>query len=451
MLRTRKSNLAMIETLESHILMSGVALGISELPIPGAGTQLRITGTSGNDQITVRHTSAGLIIGNTGGWTKTVTDSIQSLWIHGGAGNNSITLDASVTLNATLFGGGANDTLMAGSGNNALYGGTGKNLLQSRSGNDTLVTIGSTADTLVGGTGHDSFWTDDSKAEIIKNLTPQESSSGAVHRVGSFCDAPSIAPVAKAAMAKAAVTAPSIKEPAVDKTLTYSPLSNEPIFASTGPSENDIFQGNSDDCYFLSVLSSVAKIDPTRIQQSILDMGDGTAVVQLFKNNKPVYVREDELLPTSGGTLSYAGLGTQNSTWVALMEKAFAYTRTSKPSYASLDLGWMDESYRALGVNNPTSTYSVASASALMTLISKALAAGQSVTCATANAPANSGLISNHAYTVDKVNTDSKGNITTLTLRNPWGCNADGTGNGYITISAATAFKALAGEVTANV
>ena len=73
------------------------------------------------------------------------------------------------------------------------------------------------------------------------------------------------------------------------------------------------------------------------------------------------------------------------------------------------------------------------------------------MTCAVASAPAGSGLVSNHAYTVDSVNVDSKGNVTTVTLRNPWGCNADGTGNGYITLSAATAFKALSGTVSAYV
>jgi hypothetical protein len=436
-----------MEHLESHLLMSATPLAVSELPVSG-GTQLHITGTSGNDQITVRQTSTGLVIGNTGGWTKTVTDPIKNIWINGGAGNNSIVLDASVTKDATLFGGGTSDTIVAGSGNNILYGGTGKNKLQSRTGNDTLVTIGSTADTLIGGTGHDSFWTDNSKAEVIQNVTPQETAGGAVHRVAGFYNAPSIT-TAHTKSVNGATTAPKIKEPVA--AVSYSTLSSQPIFPTTGPSEDDIVQGNANDCYFLSVLSSVAKIDPTRIQQSVLDMGDGTVVVQLYKNGSPVYVREDGQLPTNGGSLNYAGLGTQDSTWVALMEKAFCYTRTNRTSYSAIDEGWMDESYRARGCNNPTSTYTVASASALMSLINKALTAGQSVTFATITAPPNSGLVADHAYTVDKVGTDSRGNVTTVTLRNPWGCNADGTGNGYITISAAVAFKALAGIATANV
>src|SRR6185437_10778523 len=101
----RRSHRAVMEHLESHVLMSAAPLAVTEVPVTG-GTQLHIAGTSGNDQITVRQTSAGLIVGNTGGWSKTVTDNIKSIWINGGAGNNSIVLDPSVTRDATLFGGG---------------------------------------------------------------------------------------------------------------------------------------------------------------------------------------------------------------------------------------------------------------------------------------------------------------------------------------------------------
>jgi hypothetical protein len=214
---------------------------------------------------------------------------------------------------------------------------------------------------------------------------------------------------------------------------------------------NDIFQGNVGDCYYLSVLASVAKTDPARITNNILDMGDGTVVVQLDKNGKPAFVREDEQLPVAvGGALEYAGLGQQNCTWVALYEKAFCYDRTNVTSYDALNSGWMDESYEALGAN-PTSTYSAASATALLTLISKDLAAGQSVTYATDDTPSTTNLIGDHAYTVISVGTDSHGNVTTLTLRNPWGCDINGNGNGYVTLSAADAFKSLTGIVAANV
>jgi hypothetical protein len=440
MSRTKRTNQAVIETLETRTLMSAVPLGISQVAYQG-GTQLRITGTTGNDQITVKQTASGLVVGN-GTWSKTVAGTFTSLWINGEAGNNSVIIDPSVAINATVFGGGVNDSLVAGSGNETLYGGTGKNVIKAGNGNDTLVSIGSTSDTLVGGAGMDSFWTDNNSAEKIQNVTAAENNSGAVHRVGGYINAP-VAAVSK--KAKPAATN-YIAEPAVDAGVTYTSFSNDPIFASGGPSANDIFQGNVGDCYFLAVLSSTAKVDPARIQQSVLDMGDGTVIVQLDKNGKAVYVHEDESLPVnSDGTLAYAGLGAQNCTWVGLMEKAWTYVRTNAASYDAINAGWMDEAYSALGASKVTSTFTASSAASLLTLIQKDLAAGQGVTYATQSAPDGSGLIEDHAYTVISAGTNS------LTLRNPWGVDADGTGNGYVTITGAQALAAFTGMVAANV
>jgi hypothetical protein len=451
MTRNRKNQVALIENLEGRTLMSATPLGISQVAFDG-GTQLRITGTAGNDQITVKQTAAGLVVGNTGGWSQTVGASFASLWINGQGGNNSIKLDASVTINAILFGGGANDTIVSGSGNDMLYGGTGKNVLQAGAGTDTLVCLGSTADTLIGGSGKDSFWTDNSAAEKIQNLTTAEISGGNVHKVGGFTNAGSITVAGKKIAATKAVVAgtSSIKEPVAEAGDTYASFSNDPIFSDAGPSANDIYQGNIGDCYYLSVLSSTAKVDPSRIRQSMLDLGDGTVVVQLFKNGKAVYVHETENLPVNNGTLDYAGLGAQNSTWAALMEKAWCYVRTSKASYASIDSGWMDESYKALNATNIVSTYTAATGDSLLALFGKDLSSGLSVTYATTNnVPNGSGLVGDHAYMVDRVTLNNKGAVVSVTLRNPWGVNADGTGDGYVTLNGTQALGALSGIVSA--
>jgi hypothetical protein len=298
----------------------------------------------------------------------------------------------------------------------------------------------------------DSFWTDNSGAEKIQNVSAAEQSGGYVHRVGGYINAASINVAgAKKAAANKAVGTTTIKEPVAEAGDVYTSFSNDPIFASTGPSANDIYQGNVGDCYYLSVLSSAAKVDPTLIEQSILNMGDGTVVVQLFKNGKPVYVHEDMELPTNGGTLDYAGLGAQDSTWVALMEKAWCYVRTNQASYASIDSGWMDESEAALGATNITSTYTAASGSALLTLIGNDLNAGLSVTYATTeNLPAGENMVADHAYMVSSVATNNKGIVISVTLRNPWGMGADGTGNGYVTLNGDQALQALSGIVSAS-
>jgi len=56
MRRPRKSQIAAVENLPERVLMTGIALGISEVTVDG-GNQLRITGTTGNDQITVQQTA----------------------------------------------------------------------------------------------------------------------------------------------------------------------------------------------------------------------------------------------------------------------------------------------------------------------------------------------------------------------------------------------------------
>src|SRR5205085_4339148 len=99
---------------------------------------------------------------------------------------------------------------------------------------------------------------------------------------------------------------------------------SHPLFASDGPKEDDIRQGKVGDCYFLSVLSSVAKIDPWRVRQSVLDLGDGTYAVQFNRDGRKVFIRVDADLPTwADGSLAYAHLGSQGSLWVAILEKAF--------------------------------------------------------------------------------------------------------------------------------
>jgi hypothetical protein len=70
------------------------------------------------------------------------------------------------------------------------------------------------------------------------------------------------------------------------------------------------------------------------------------------------------------------------------------------------------------------------------------LAAGDAVTYATNADMAN--LIGSHAYTVDHVVTDAKGDITGIVLRNPWGiagAGSDPNGSAYVTVTPTVAFQ----------
>ena len=450
---------AVVEVLESREMLSGTPLTISQTSVY-TGSQLQIIGTNAADKITVKQTTAGLVIGNSGGWTTTVTGNFNSILIKSGNGNDSVVVDASVHTNTTIVGGVGNDTFVSGSGNDTIYAGTGTNTITAGIGNDTIVTIGSVADNVYGGSGKDSFWMDNTTSQKLFNVRSDEIAYGAVHRVSSFYGASTTTPASttgakKAAKARkpskkapAATAIPTIAEPAVTTSgLTYTNFSNHPLFSSNGPTQDDVRQGYVGDCYYLATLAAVAKVDAMRIEQSVVQLADGSYVVQMFKGSQVNYVHVDGSLPTwSWGAPAYANFGQQGSMWVAVMEKAFAAVRTGANTYASLNSGWMTESFSTLGVAG-TGFYSIASAGQLMSTIASQLSANKAVTIGINTPALNAPLIGSHAYEV--VSTDG----TNVVLRNPWGVDGAGhdsnVNDGYVTITAAQLFASQMGVVSA--
>lgn len=426
--RVWEAGSAGVELLERRTMMSASApFTISQSQV-GAGTELRIVAVARRNQITLTEQNGALLVSDNGA-SQSVAGQFTDIKIFGGAGNDSIRVDASVTTDCFL------------------YGGRGRNLLQAGSGDDTLVCVGSIADTLIGGAGRDAFWLDNKPVERVLNATPDELNGGAVHRVNGYYAGPSARLTATSARARAT-------EPGTTNGAAYRDFATQPLFGPAGPSENDIVQGQVGDCYFLSVLSSIAKLDPNRIRQSILDLGNGTYVVQFTRGASNVFVHVDGELPVlPGGQLDYASLGTGGSIWVAIMEKAYAVFHGPSASYASIDGGWMDEVYSAMGAL-PTSDFGGAGAAAFMTLVSNELANGESVTFGTNVVTDGAPLIADHAYTVDSVVTDAHGNAIGLRLRNPWGIDGagyDGADDGYVTVTAQQAYDCLSGTVAAFV
>ncbi len=451
---------AVVEKLEDRRLMSAaVPLAVTPVATWG-GTQLQIQGTAGNDKITVTQTAGGLVVANTG-WTSTWTGNYQSIVIRTGSGNDSAIVDASVHIDAKIFAGNGNDTLQAGSGNDTLYAGTGKDTLIAGSGNDTLVSLGGTTVSIYGGTGKDSFWVDNSTTQKIFNVRADENAYGAVHRVTSYLGTTTTAPAktakaARQAKSKVSAVPATLPQPAVTTSgITYQNFSDHPLYAATGPSPDDVKQGQTGDCYFLAVLSDIARTDPMKIRQSMLDLGDGTYLVGMNHSGQTVYVHVDASLPTLWANQpAYADFGANGSTWVAIMEKAWTYVRGGAPSYAGISSGWLDQSFQAFGAQ-PSDLYTATSGTALLTAIQSQLNAGKAVTYATTTPVAGAPLIGGHAYSVVSVTTDANGVPTALVLRNPWGIDGAGhdanTNDGYVTITATQAIGSMIGVVSANV
>ena len=449
MTKSKKNNLPTIDTLEARTMMAAHGLK-AEAPVAldittaayNEGTQLVINGSAKNDNINVTRTDAGLLITNTGGWNTLITGDYKSIRVNGNAGNDTITIDASVNTNTVLHGNAGNDSLTGGNGNDQLFGEAGNDTLNGRGGNDTFVTLGGGKDIVNGNDGYDSFWID-SKNDTV-TATNDEVASGAVHKVAGFESIKTTTTTGK--KTKVTTTAISIElngqnliDPKAEGTV-YQNFAGHQLFSDAGPIANDIEQGYLGDCYFLATLSSVAKTDANLIKQSVVDLGDGTFAVKFMKGNKEMYFRVDADLPTWGnGSLAYANTGSQGSLWVAVMEKAFAAFRTGANSYASIEAGWMSEVYAALGKTS-TNYFSAGTAASLINTIKIALEQGKSVTYG-ANTPTDGApLIGCHAYSVDRVNLDTNGNAVSVTLRNHWaidGVGNDGQNDGYVTVTAA--------------
>jgi uncharacterized protein YkwD len=95
---------------------------------------LTIEGTSGNDTILVRQVGTNL---TAAGQTFAAT-SVRSIVVSGESGNDTLTVDVSVTKPSRVYGGMGNDTVVGGTGDDMLFGGFGDDRLYGRSGNDRL-------------------------------------------------------------------------------------------------------------------------------------------------------------------------------------------------------------------------------------------------------------------------------------------------------------------------
>ena len=448
------------EGLERREMLSNSPLGLKKVWYNG-GYELRIGGTYLNDQISVAPTKTGLLIKN-GTWQAQVAGTFKSIVVRSVGGADKITIAGTLTVRAALYGGEGNDTLIGGAGADRLYGEAGNDALMGGGGDDVLVTIGGGTDVLAGNLGNDSFWCDTATTEKINDASSAEVLTGNVHRVGSFrgVRAPGKGGVVRTYTPSLELTGGNLVDPKVATGVTYKNFSTNPLFGDAGPSRDDATQGYVGDCWYLATLSAIADVNPNAIRQRIVELGDGTYAVQFTKNDgSKAYVRVDGDLPVGswGGTF-YAALGSQDSIWAAVMEKAYACFRASEgatsyvSTYENLDGGWMDEAFSDLGYKS-TAVWSATDGTALLNQIKTQVDAGKAVTLATETAAGGAPVIASHAYSVVAVDTDDTGSATLL-LRNPWGVDgagSDGANDGYVRLTAAQAYACWWGVMTANV
>src|SRR6185295_4989065 len=129
----------------------------------GAGT-LIITGTAGNDNISVKGSGSSATV-TMNGASKTF-NGVKKIAVQAGEGNDIVNLSGIALPSAvdgrggadTITGGQGADVLHGGSGNDSITGGFGADQLFGDDGDDKLDAVDGTADTRVdGGAGTDTI------------------------------------------------------------------------------------------------------------------------------------------------------------------------------------------------------------------------------------------------------------------------------------------------------
>ncbi|HUO10297.1 MAG TPA: C2 family cysteine protease [Phycisphaerae bacterium] len=348
-----------------------------------------------------------------GGGNVTVTTRYgNELVITVGGLHDSITLDQNGgTLTITADGQTLSDPIPAG----GLF-------LYTRGGSDSIVidqsvAVRTTVDAIDGALTFIS--SAGSNVSAWFDSTDTFSGTGVAHSVASFAGN-----VSKALGA-------SLPDPTDSGATAHANLS----LWGTGPVMGDVNQGSVGDCYFLSSLAAFADTNAAKLQESTVDMGDGTYTVQFISNGQPKFVRVSNDFPTGYfNGWKFAHPGSDNTIWAMVLEKAFAYVRTGANTYNSINGGWMGDVYSDFGISSTTLWPSSSTDSALYTQLSTALAGGKAVTFGTYGSPPN--LVGGHAYTLVRVFQDSNG-VRHYVVRNPWGVAGDSLedSQGYATLT----------------
>jgi Calpain family cysteine protease/RTX calcium-binding nonapeptide repeat (4 copies) len=404
-----------------------------------------IWGMNGDDTLFAADYGNGMLNGGSGAdsmygynGAETVTGGAGADYAYTQGGNDVIAMGTENDIvyagagDDVIHGDAGNDWLSGDDGNDKMYADAGDDVMAGGNGDDVLVSIGGGQYDMIGGNaGYDSFWADAETTERVTDADAAEMANGHVHRVSGFrsyhYDSGTTISVSRELLGQ------NLAEP-INGGSSSRNFSTKPLFGNTGPNQDDIDQNGLGDCYFMSTLGAIAKANPDRIRQHVVELGDGTYAVQFGSS----YVRVDGDLPTDvNGNLIYAGMGVDNSVWTAVMEKAWAFYRQNDSNWKSVESGLMDEVFGAMGASADTQSVSWwyklwNNSDDLWNYVKGQLNAGKAVTVGT---PDDAGtLVGSHAYMVDMVYVAADGSKH-IVLRNPWGPNDTG-GQPYVDITA---------------
>jgi Calpain family cysteine protease len=99
---------------------------------------------------------------------------------------------------------------------------------------------------------------------------------------------------------------------------------SKPLFAASGPSINDINQGDLGDCYLMSSLAEVANQNSGLISSMFTSNGNNTYGVRFYVDGVAEYVTVNNLLADGGNVFNFG-----TDIWASLAEKAYAQFQAS--------------------------------------------------------------------------------------------------------------------------
>jgi Ca2+-binding RTX toxin-like protein len=125
-----------------------------------------IDGTSRSDRILIEPDGADLRVTVNKRAPARILGTASGIWVRGGAGNDTILIEAHIPMRARLEGGDGTDTLTGGSGTDVIIGGDGNDLINGGARNDTI-DGGAGNDTIDGSKGQDRIDGGDGRDSIL--------------------------------------------------------------------------------------------------------------------------------------------------------------------------------------------------------------------------------------------------------------------------------------------
>ena len=303
--------------------------------------------------------------------------------LHAGPGDDTITIDASVTTPLLIYPGPGDDTVTVRGPARA-----------------TIVSLGGGRDTLTGNGVNTSYWIGPEDADTL-HASDAERAAGRVHTVARFHQPITEDPKSKDFRHTRLDGPRWDSEPWPYQDDKKDRLADHALWG-TGPSMFDADQGFHQNCPQVAKYASFARQRPELLQEQAVELGDGTFAVRIGDPADDLYARlDDNFAP---GTVS--DLPPSGNLWWLVLEKAhsFGYFLPDAPAAESGHIDLDDE---------PAAVYAALRQRLDEGCILTAWNGGQQVLTRDL-------VPQNHAYSILDAYRDRDGNVF-ITLRNPYG------------------------------